>query len=312
MKRLFAQTSIVLAVSMLVLTACNRDADADKAADAAASTAAIDSAAADVAAAGPQKPANCPPMTGGDNLLGVKIGMNEATAKTALVCSNTNYQFSREEGEKDFYPVEGEYDDRLKINTVTLVADTGLDRVAVSLVGVKGAERVWGIDRRIEYTEATRPVTDTLLQGLTDKYGKLDFLNHPEVHEAFRKEGDPSGPDKSWPRIINSSDNQRLDSGSSVYRQCTGDAGRAPADVIGNFKDARKCGFVMMAKFTPSNSNPNLIQSFGLTIRNSRDTAKFLDEDTAKLSAILSQKKSEAAAAAAQEAAGANRDTPKL
>ena len=307
MKRLIRQGSIAFALSTLALTACEKGDSAAENVDAATLAAATAATAAE--AAEQQRRANCPSTEGMENLLGVKIGMSEPEAIIALVCANEEYLFSREEREQEFYSIGNTSNNRQIINIITLVAETGLDRVTVSIAGLKGAERVWGLDRRIEYTGTTSPTSEALRKELTDKYGSLDFptrwLSAKETGENKRG----VGPDKNAPRIVRSFNNQRLDAGSSDYRRCTDDAGRDPSELVGNFHNARKCGFVMTATLTPAESNPNMVQSLELAIRNSRDVAKLLDEDAAQLATTLQQNQAVAAAENAHQTA-ANQNMP--
>ncbi len=302
MKRLIRQGSIAVALSALTLAACEKgDSEADRLADA-ASLAAVTAATA-AEAAEQQRRASCPSTDGRDNVLGVKIGMSEPEAIIALVCANDEYLFSREEREGEFYPAEGNSNNRQKISTITLVADTGIDRVTVSLAGLNGAERVWGLDRRTEYSGTTGPTSEALRKELTNKYGSLDF---PVRWLSAKERGETKsgvGPDKNAPRIVLSSNNQRLEAGSSEYSRCTDYAERDPSELIGRLTEASKCGFVMMTKFTPSESDPSMVQVFEVAIRNSRDVAKLLAEDASQLVAAHQQNQVVAAADNAREAA---------
>lgn len=172
-------------LGMAVLAACTenpsrdgRDApspsnEAARAADAALLKSAIESATVSP----PLPSCNQPSAASGLNILGVRLGMDAATARRILECED--------------YIVEVGMRQPLSDGSRAIVEMTGQreqDRFDLQLAGLAGRERVVGMLRHLRYfTEGTEPAVDQVRRSLLEKYGPLEPRYRGEVGKPMTR-----------------------------------------------------------------------------------------------------------------------------
>src|SRR3546814_5498449 len=84
--------------------------------------------------------------------------------KNVLRCTNPLFIFEEKEGNNS----------NLTSRTITLLADSGLDKLKAAFIGPKGKERLIGVVRQTEYAAGKEPPIPVVVSAIEQKYGDFD------------------------------------------------------------------------------------------------------------------------------------------
>jgi len=178
-----------------------------------------------------------------DDILGIREGMRADQVRAVLTCKNPNYVIE-ERTDRISLP------DGASASEVVLTADSGLDKVTVSLIGPPDREEVVHIARTVEYVEGNALPVAMIEQELERKYGSFD---------------QPDSGRQTLGYIIHTRGGQRISRSNSLYSQCK----REPAS-HGNWQDVltTKCGEVIRYQIQPNDENENVAFRFSVGVTN--------------------------------------------
>ncbi len=179
-----------------------------------------------------------------DDILGIRRGMTEKQTRDIFTCQKA---YAINASQQNVGTGEG-----TQMSRIDLVGDSGLDRMRVSLVGPPGGERVFHIERTVEYATGKGLPVESIKQEVSQKYGDFDVRPYNDLR------GD----------IVRSLDGQRLSPDNSNYSTCNSHYLQTGAAV--------PCLNVVSYQITSNSQNKALAQRFAVTITNHRAAAQMM------------------------------------
>jgi hypothetical protein len=176
-----------------------------------------------------------------DDILGIREGMTAGQVRAVLTCKNPDYVIE-ERTDRIGLPDDGQ------ASEVTITADSGLDKVMVSLIGPMGRERVVHTTRTVEYVEGSGLPVAAIQRELTSKYGSFDQRDGGSRTDGY---------------IIHARGGQRIGESNTLYGQC-----RLQPSYHGSWQSAptSKCGEIIRYQIEPNRNNENVAFRFSVGV----------------------------------------------
>lgn len=180
-----------------------------------------------------------------DDIVGIRRGMSEKQVKDILTCRKANYAITST-------PQNATVGNGVQVSHVNVVGNNGLDKVSVWLVGPPGAERVYQVDRIVEYAEGKGLPVESIKQEISKKYGNFDVIgsNPPEGN------------------IVRALGGEQLALDNSNYQNCR-------THYLSNSVTV-PCLSHVSYRIDPSSDNPALARRFSLAITNHMAAAQMV------------------------------------